>query len=124
VDFEPEHSSTFQPSHFPSYPFLKPPGKQRITAQCHLTHLCARGKRGKAYGRDAMGPSDDSDDRDEGYRDEEDEGPDRDGDDRDDSGSDGYDSGYDGYDSGYDGYDGSSSGSGYDDDDYDYSNSY
>ena len=33
-----------------------------------------------------MGPSDDSDDRDEGYRDEEDEGPDRDGDDRDDSG--------------------------------------
>ena len=27
-------------------------------------------------------------------------------------------------DSGYDGYDGSSSGSGYDDDDYDYSNSY
>ena len=35
---------------------------------------------------EAMGPSDDSDDRDDGYRDEEDEGPDRDGDDRDDSG--------------------------------------
>eukprot|EP00434_Breviolum_minutum_P020332 symbB.v1.2.017933.t1/scaffold1406.1/size338231/12 len=40
VDFEPEHSSTFKPSEFPTYPFQKPPGKQSLTTQCHLQHLC------------------------------------------------------------------------------------
>jgi len=114
VDFQPEHSSTFQPTHFPSYEFVKPPGKQRITAQCHLTHLCARRSRVGAYGRRPASRASDAD-----YQ-----GPvEGDGD----RSSDGYDSSYDGYDDydGYDGYDGSSSGSGYEDyDDYDYSNSY
>lgn len=43
VSFHPEYSSSFSPKNLPSYAFKKPPAKQKLEAQCHLTYLCDEG---------------------------------------------------------------------------------